>query len=248
MLSKRQIFVNLSILTMLITNILATTLPIGGITTAEISNKYFNYFVPAGYVFSIWGVIYLGLIAFAIYQSLKANRNNSIINSISTFVIINTLANAAWIFTWHYEILWLSVIIMGVILYTLLRIFNVLVVENKKVLSNRMNWFVKYPFSLYLGWISVATIANISAFLVSISWNGFGISPILWSVIMITIAAILSIYLLLNYKEFIFTGVIVWSLIGIYVNQDIDLIRGSIISALAILLVLASLVKLRLYK
>ncbi len=248
MLTKRQLIVNISIISMIVVNILATTLPIGGVTTAEVSNRYFNYFVPAGYIFSIWGLIYIGLIAFGVFQSLKQNRNNEMINNISLYVIINAFANAAWIFTWHFEILWLSVLLMIVILFTLLKIFMIVVVENRKVLSNKMNWFVRYPFTLYLGWISVATIANIAALLTSLNWSGFGISPIVWSVIMIVIASLIAIYLLLNYREFVFSFVIIWAILGIFNNQEPELIKGAVIALVSVITLMVVFVKYRLYK
>jgi len=248
MLTKRQLIVNISIISMIVVNILATTLPIGGVTTAEVSNRYFNYFVPAGYIFSIWGLIYIGLIAFGVFQSLKQNRNNEMINNISLYVIINAFANAAWIFTWHFEILWLSVLLMIVILFTLLKIFMIVVVENRKVLSNKMNWFVRYPFTLYLGWISVATIANIAALLTSLNWSGFGISPIVWSVIMIVVASLIAIYLLLNYREFVFSFVIIWAILGIFNNQEPELIKGAVIALVSVITLMVVFVKYRLYK
>lgn len=140
---------------------LATTLPLNGQTTAAISDKFQVLFVPAGYVFAIWGIIYVGWMAFAVYQALPAQRANPRLQRISWLFALANIANAAWLFTWHFELFPLSAIVMLSLLALLIAIYWRLNIGRVQV-SAREKWLVDLPFGIYLGWISVATIANIS--------------------------------------------------------------------------------------
>jgi len=142
-------------------NGLANALPLNGKNTGVISDQFRVYFVPAGYVFAIWGVIYIGWIAFAVYQALPAQRNNPRLARIGWLFAANCVANAAWLFTWHYELLPLSVVAMLALLLSLIGIYIRLNIGRARVTTIE-KWCVDVPFSIYLGWISVATIANIT--------------------------------------------------------------------------------------
>ena len=202
-----KIAVLVSVLAMFVVNILANALPINGLTTAEISNSLAIYFVPAGYVFSIWGVIYLGIIIYLISMFTRFTKDDM---AIAPYVIASSLANTAWIFMWHYKFLYISVIFMLIILASLIMIAIKL---NKPEVSLAK----KIPFNIYLGWISVASIANIAGALYTANWNGFGISPEVWSAIMIVIATALAVLALIK-KNLAYTLVILWALIGIVVK------------------------------
>jgi hypothetical protein len=199
-------------------NGLANALPLNGQGTGEISDRFDIYFVPAGYVFSIWGLIYLGLIAFAIYQALPAQKDNALLKKISPAYWIGNLANTAWIFLWHYEIFPLTLIAMLTILVTLLYIYRQLS-KASTGLDRNQKLFVKLPFSIYLGWISVATIANFSQVLFSSGWNGWGISPAAWAVIMIAVAASLGLLMQSRENDTPYVLVLVWAFVGIAFSQ-----------------------------
>ena len=210
-------FVLINILTFIFTlvvNYLATSLPLNDLTTKEISDSFNIYFVPAGYVFSIWGLIYLGLIAFIIFQSLPKNRENEHVSRIGIWFAVSNLANALWLVSFHYQQFALALGFMVVLLVSLIAIFLRLDIGRTKV-SAIENWLVNVPFSLYLGWITVATIANATQLLYSLKWDGFGISPEIWLVIMLAAAVAISALMSLTRRNIPFALVLVWAFTGI---------------------------------
>jgi len=214
----RQISVVVTILATLVVNALANILPINGQNTGAISDRFHVYFVPAGYVFSIWGLIYLGLIVFAIYQARPTQRENPRLRAAGWWISLGGLANIAWIFLWHYEHFVLTLVAMLVLLATLIITYLNLGIGRNKA-SNAETWLVRVPFSIYLGWISVATVANITEVLDFVKWNGFGIAPEVW--MGIVLAAVLLIGVLMNFtrRDVAYTLVILWALAGISVKQ-----------------------------
>jgi hypothetical protein len=213
----RQISVVLTIAATIVVNVLADALPINGLGTGQISDMFKVYFVPAGYVFSIWGLIYLGLIAYAVFQALPAQRENPRLRSTGWWVCLGGLANIAWIFLWHYEMFALTVIAMLVLLGTLIVTYLRLGISRTKVTSAE-RYTTHLTFSIYLGWITVATVANITSLLDYLNWNGFGISPVIW--MGIVLAAVFIIAGLMNFtrRDVAYTGVILWALAGIAVK------------------------------
>jgi hypothetical protein len=217
-ITTRQIITILATLLTITVNVLANALPLNGQSTGEISDRFSIYFVPAGYVFSIWGLIYIGLIAFAIYQALPNQRENEIIKKISPAYWIGNLANSAWIFLWHYEFFPLTLIAMLILLTSLLYIYVQLGGPSSD-LENNQKWFVNTPFSIYLGWISVATIANFSQVLFFLGWGGWGISPTTWAVILLATATLLGLLMLWRESDRPYALVLIWAVIGIASSQ-----------------------------
>ena len=210
-------FVLINILTFIVTlvvNFLATSLPLNDLTTKEISDSFNIYFVPAGYVFSIWGLIYLGLIAFIVFQSLPKNRENEHVSRIGIWFAISNLANALWLVSFHYQQFALALVFMLVLLVSLIVIFLRLDIGRTKVTASE-NWLVNVPFSLYLGWITVATIANATQLLYFLKWDGFGISPEIWLVFMLAVAVSISAFMSLMRRNIPFALVLVWAFTGI---------------------------------
>lgn len=211
----------LGLILVLTLNTLAVTLPIAGRNTGEISDFYPNLFVPAGYAFSIWSLIYILLIIFVIIQAKglfsSSKEVPEFVKTIGWWFVISCIANASWILAWHYLLTFLSVVIMLLILTSLIQIYLRLDVRYP---STRFPLLARLPFSVYLGWITVATIANITALLVSIEWNGFGISPITWTVIMILMASIVGVIVFWTRRDFGFIGVIIWALVAIMVKRQ----------------------------
>ncbi len=203
---------------MIVVNALANALPINGQNTGEISDRFDVYFTPAGYVFSIWGLIYLGLIAYAVYQALPAQRENPRLRRIGWWVVIGSLANTAWIFLWHYEVFPLTLPVMLVLLLTLIVIYLSLGINRVKV-STAERLAVHVPFSIYLGWITVATVANAAALLDYIKWNAWGISEVAW--MWIILAAVLVIAVIVNFtrRDIAYALVILWAVAGIGIKH-----------------------------
>ncbi|PWH16538.1 MAG: tryptophan-rich sensory protein [Anaerolineae bacterium] len=215
----RQILILLSLLATLFVNGLANALPLNGQTTAEISDRFEVFFVPAGYVFSIWGLIYLGLMAFAIYQALPAQRSNPRLQAIGGWVVLANVANAAWIFLWHYEQFPLTLLAMLTLLLSLIAIYLKLGIGRQQV-SLAERWLVHLPFRIYLGWITVATVANVTDLLKYLDWDGFGISPELWFSLVLTAVLAIVIAVNLTRRDAVFTLVILWALAGIAIKHN----------------------------
>ena len=214
----RQVAVTVTVLITLVVNVLANALPLNGLNTGQISDSFKVYFVPAGYVFSIWGLIYLGLIAYTVYQALPAQRQNPRLRATGWWIALGGLANTAWIFLWHYQQFPLTLIAMFTLLATLIITYLRLGIGRVRV-SGAERWAVQIPFSIYLGWITVATTANISDVLYYVKWNQFGIAPEVW--MGIVLAAVLAIAALVNFtrRDVAYTLVILWALVGITVSQ-----------------------------
>ena len=214
----RQIAVILTTLFMLIINGLANALPLNGQNTGEISDRFDVYFVPAGYVFSIWGVIYLGMIAFSIYQALPAQRENPRLRAVGWWVALGNLANSAWIFLWHYNQFLITLPVMLVLLGTLLVTYLRLGTGRTKV-STAETWAARVPFSIYLGWITVATIANATDVLDFIKWNGFGLAPEVWMSIMLAAVLVIATAMSFSRGDAAYTLVLLWALAGIGIKH-----------------------------
>jgi hypothetical protein len=213
----RQIAVILVILATITINILANALPINGLNTGQVSDSFSVYFVPAGYVFSIWGIIYIGLIAYAIYQALPAQKDNPRLQATGWWVVLGGLANSMWIFLWHYQQFVATLGAMFILLATLIAVYLGLRTGQKKV-STGETWAARVPFSIYLGWITVATVANISDVLDFVGWNRFGLGEVTWMVIIL--GAVLVIAGLMNFlrRDLAYALVILWALAGIAVK------------------------------
>ena len=215
----RQFATLLSVVLALMVNILASTLPLNGQNTGEISDRFQVYFVPAGYVFAIWGIIYIGWIAFTIFQSRADQKESPRLRRLGYLFTLSGLANAAWLFCWHYNLFGLSVLVMLALLGLLIASYLRLNV-NRESVSRAERWSVDIPFGVYLGWITVATVANVTDWLYLIEWNGFGIAPQTWAVIMIAVASILGLAMSATRRDAAYLSVLVWSFAGIAVKQS----------------------------
>ncbi len=214
---RQWIIVGLVILTILV-NGLANALPLNNQTTGEISDRFDVFFVPAGYVFSIWGLIYLGQLAFAVFQAMPAQRENPRLRSMGIAYMTGALANIIWLFLWHYEHFLLTLYAMLILLVSLILIYLRLGIHRAKV-SHAERWLVHLPFSIYLGWITVATIANVTSILDFYGWNGWGISPAIWAVIMLIAGTIIASAVSLTRGDAAYTLVIMWAFAGIAVKH-----------------------------
>lgn len=214
----RQVVVILSTILVIVVNGLANALPLNGQTTGEISDRFDVYFVPAGYVFSIWGLIYLALIGYSVYQALPAQRENPRLRRTGYLYALSCLANIVWLFLWHYEVFVLTVVAMVALLLLLIAIYLRLGTGLTRV-STAETWLVRVPFSIYLGWITVATIANVTSLLDYWNWNGWGISPEAWAVIMLVAGAAIASAVSLTRGDVAYVLVSVWAFVGIAVKH-----------------------------
>ncbi len=248
-ISFNQILVILTTLLTLTVNGLANALPINGMNTGQVSDSFDVFFVPAGYVFSIWGLIYILLIAFTIYQALPAQKDNPVLKSIRGWYVIGCLANSIWIFAWHYLQFNLTILLMGILLVSLLLVYKRLRKQNDAESSSGMRWFVQLPFSVYLGWITVATIANVTDVLDFNKWNGFGIAGETWAIIMLAVAVLIALWMMLAQRDAPYLAVLAWAFAGIGVKfAGVSIVSTAAYAAAIItgvLLVAALLLRLR---
>ncbi len=202
-------------------NGLASTTVLNGRTTAQVSDLYSNPFTPAGYVFAIWGIIYTLLAVFIIYQALPKQKNKLFQKQISALFILSSVFNVTWLFLWQYNYITMSVVLMFALLATLTAIYLRLGI-GKSSAPRTEKLTVHLPFSVYLGWITVASIANVAAALVSVGWSGFGLSTETWAIIAMGIALIVTLVVIVTRRDFAYSLVIIWALAGIAVKQNTD--------------------------
>ncbi len=241
--TSRQLVNVLAVIATIVINGLANALPLNGQTTGGISDRFQVYFVPAGYVFSIWGLIYVGLVAFAVYQALPSQRDNPRLRSIGYLFALSCVANIAWLFLWHYEVFPLTLVAMLALLLLLIAIYLRLDIGRAQVPSAE-KWLVHVPFSIYLGWITVATIANVTSLLDYINWSGWGISPEAWTVIMLVAGVGIASAVSLTRGDAAYMLVIVWAFAGIAVKHagtPVVAIAAWVTTALVALMLVAGL-------
>lgn len=219
----------------IVVNALANALPINGLNTGEVSALYPSLFTPAGVTFSIWSVIYLLLLGFTLYQWRLVQRPDYAL--LSKLFIASCLLNMSWIFAWHYLFTLASVVIMLLFLLVLTKIFLLL---QKTAPASKVDYALLHlPFTLYFAWICVATIANISAWLVSLGWNGGALSPTTWAIVMMVIASLLGAYILWRFRAFAYPVVTLWALYGISLRHQPMVAQAAValLVALAVMVV-----------
>lgn len=194
-------------------NTLANALPINGITSGEVSDRYPTLVTPAGYVFTIWGVIYALLAVFVVYQALPSQRDDARLRRLGGAFAISCACNAAWLFAWHYQVIALSWILIATLLITLAVCYERL---RGPVESWREYVAVRLSFSVYLGWVTVATVANTAVLLVDVGIEGGQA----WGVAAIVAASLVGAAMLVRRGDAVVAAVLVWSLIGIAVRQS----------------------------
>ena len=200
-----------------VVNALANTLPLNGLTTGAISDSFPSLFTPAGYVFAIWGLIYLLLGVFVVYQALPAQRNNPRLKRLGYLFIVSCAFNIAWLFAWHFLQIPLSMLVMLGLLGTLIAIYERLGVGKRQ--DSRIEAFtLRLPFSIYLGWITVATVANVSVLLLSFGVRGGWTAPF-WAFAAVFAATAIGLTVLRRRGDVAYTLVLVWAFFGIAVRQ-----------------------------
>jgi hypothetical protein len=221
----------IAVLVTLVVNWLANALPLNGQTTAAISDRFPVLFTPAGYVFSIWGLIYIGLLAFSIYQLLPSQAANPRLQRIGWWFALSCFFNCAWIFLWQYNLFLLSLAAMLGLFLSLLIIYLRLHggEPGASQVSTGELWMVNVPFSVYLGWISVAMIANFAVVLNYTGWNATDLTAVILTVLILLVGVGLGVAMTLVRQEIAYPLVLVWAYIGIWSKQSIvNLLVGMI--------------------
>jgi len=234
----------LAFIAVIVVNGLAESIPLNGKTTGEISAMFPVLITPAPYTFSIWGLIYVLLLCYVIYQLLP--RNKHIVNLVGSAFLFSCIFNISWVLLWHYlySQVWLSLIAMIGLLLSIIFMFTN--VREARDLHTKDRIFVQLPFSIYLGWISVATIVNTSVVLYDLGWNGLGLSDTAWTVIILAVGSILAWLVGIPYRTPAYMLVFVWAYAGIAVaNQDIPVIFYTAVGLAALLGLLAITVPFR---
>jgi len=219
-MKDRKFWIILNILTLgaaLVVNYLSVNLPLNGMTPREISDTFDVYFIPAGYVFSIWGLIYLGLLVFAVYQALPQQRSNPLLAKVDPWFVVSNIANSLWLVFFHY-LYFLLALVMMVVLVVSISIIYATLEKDKERANKTWKWATEVPFGIYLGWITVATIANATQVLDYLNWDGFGIAPEIWFMITVLVAVVISALMSFKRKTLEFSLVFVWAFIGIAVK------------------------------
>jgi len=186
---------------------------------AEVSDKYATLFTPADYAFSIWGVIYSALLIYAVYQLLPAQRENDVYDKLAKPFALSNILAMAWIIVFRLEFLFVSVIVIIALLVTVLRLY---VIARSAVLRDFQSNWLSVPFSLFAGWLCVATIAGISAWLVSMGWQGQAFTQTVFAVVMIVVASALSIYVAFRCGDIVFPVPVAWAIIAIFIARQDD--------------------------
>jgi len=238
--------VAVTFLLMLVVNTLSVVLPINGVTPGEVSDSYPNLFAPAGITFAIWGVIYLALAAYTLYQFGMNRKNQDPAKSVfaarvRSYFVISSIANSAWIFAWHYRFIPVAMALITVMLICLIAV-NILTHREDLTAGDRI--FVRFPFSIYFGWITVATIANATTLLVSMGWDGLGFSESTWTMVILIVGALIGSLTLLKNRDIAYGLVLVWAYTGILIkhlsaagfNGQYKLVIATVIACIVIFL------------
>jgi len=224
MVSNRLVFfqaVNIVAFTVtIVVNMLAgSTTLLNGVTSGQVSDNYPTLVTPAGFTFAVWGIIYMLLLVFTVYQLLPKNRDQPFLQQIGLLFALSGACNVSWLFLWHYDLITYSLVLMLALLASLILIYRRLDIGRATVSLKEMA-LVHLPFSVYLGWISIATIANVSVALTAVGWDGWGIPDATWAVVIIAVALVLTLAMLATRKDVAFSLVVVWALVGILSKQS----------------------------
>lgn len=217
-----KVLVALTYLLMVAVNILANALPLNGTSTGDVSDAYSNLFAPAGYAFSIWGVIYLLLGLHVLYQfglfhtASQGTGRAELLNKVGWYFSISSLANTAWVFAWHYDLIAVSVALIVVILICLAAVSQTVRAADPPL---RDRLFVGVPFSVYFGWTTVATVANVTVLLVSLDWDGFGVADSDWTIAVLLLAMAIGTATMLRNRDIAYGLVLIWAYVAILVKH-----------------------------
>lgn len=246
-----KVTVAITYVLMILTNALANILPLNQVTTGEVSDAYANLFAPAGITFAIWAVIYVALGGHVIFQfreKFYSPETRDMIQKMRIWFSISSVANILWLFAWHYDRIGLSMIWMFVILFALIRCN--LLIHSAKLTSLERRW-IQVPFSLYFGWITIASIANVTTWLVSVNWQGFGLREDVLTSIILGVALMIAARTILKFRDVTYAVVVLWAFVGVLIKHTsqsgfdgayplvVATVRGAIVIVIACLILIS---------
>jgi len=235
----RQIIIVIATLVTIALNIFSGL--ITGKSVAAISNRFPVPVTPAGWAFSVWGIIYTGLIAFAIYQALPSQSTNPRLQRIGYWYVLSCAANVAWLFLWVNEQITLSLVAMVVLLLSLITLY-LRADMNRTNITRVERWCVNIPFGIYMGWITVATIVNVTVVLFNLGWTGSGISPETWTMLLLVIGTVITLSVGITRVDIAYIATVVWAYSAILVKNIpmpmISITAGVMIAILLLAIVL----------
>lgn len=237
----RQIGVFVALLATIVVNVLSNVLPFNGVTMAELAARFDVLFVPADYAFSIWPLIYVGLAAYAVYQLRPSLRNDETLRRLDLPFLLSSVANMGWLLLWHYQHYMATFVVMLVLVGALITIYRRLDVERSAATPAR-RWSVHHPFSLYLGWVTIAAMANLGVVLDYVGWSGWGLSESTWFTLgIVTVLAVAGVVSWLR-SDVVFLLPLIWGLIGIGIERAADPMISTLVwTATAVLAVMVAL-------
>ena len=237
-MKSKRIIIIISLALMLVINILAEALPINGVTTGEISDRFQIYFVPAPYVFSIWILIYLALIGFCVYSLTPQGLTDQKIDDITWWFVASCLFNVSWLFLWHYFQFTLTLIPIFGLFISLFIIYLRLQIGVVRRSFKQM-LLIDVPYGIYLSWATVAVVANVSQVLYALGWNGASMNAQIWAVLMIWVSSLMGMSTIYTRREVAFPLVLVWAFIGIWVkNTDAPLVANMALTMAIVLVII----------
>ncbi|MBD2209619.1 tryptophan-rich sensory protein [Nostoc linckia FACHB-104] len=241
----RQIVTLAAIIGAFVVNVVSNVFPLNGLSIGQISNTLFKnvLFIPANYAFAIWGLIYLGLFAFGIYQFLPSHKHDSDLRNTGYLLVIASIAQSIWVYLFLSRLFIFSVVAMLLILLPLIVVYLRLDIGNQ-LAPRQKKWFIYRPISIYLSWISVATIVNIACALYFQGWNGWGISAEAWTITLLLIATAIAVFIVLQRQDIAYTGVTLWAILAIAIKHWNNPILRNVALALVIALVLITIIKI----
>ena len=255
----RQFAVVFSIITMIVINYLSNAGAFGGQTNGEISDKYHTLITPVGYAFSIWGLIFLGLLAFAVYQSLGSQQTNPRFRAIGWWVVLNAFCNAAWSPLFNNELIGVALLVILVMLFSLVVIEQRLLERQhvpiiptnpnatlpESAASPAETWLARVPFSIYFGWLTVATILNITVYLKSTDFSLIGLNEQTWAVGVLIVGLVIGAIVFNRYRSIAYILVFAWAYAAIAVEQEgvgnIPLLAGAGVIVAIVLAIIGSI-------
>jgi hypothetical protein len=245
----RQIITLAAIITAFVINAISNIFPVGGESIGEISNTVFRdvLIIPANYAFAIWGLIYLGLFGFGIYQVLPSQRQNTSFRQAGYPIVVASVAQCLWVYLFLLRLFIPSILAMVVIAISLITAYLRLEIAITPV-SRIKKWLVHLPISIYMGWISVATIVNVALALYSQNWDGWGVSGEIWAVIMVIIATGLGCTLAFHRQDIAYPGVMIWAITAIAVKHSSYPILKTTAFGCATILAIAIFIQIRKYR
>lgn len=234
----RQLATLTAIVGAFVVNLISNIFPLNGMSIGEISNTLFAnvLIIPANYAFAIWGLIYLGLFTLAIYQVLPNHRHDADLRNIGYLLVIALVAQSIWVYLFLSRLFAVSVMAILLILLPLIVAYSRLGIGKQRVPQSK-KWCVHFPISIYMGWISVATVVNVASALYFQGWNGWGISPELWTAMMLLVAGIIPAVMVTQRQDFAYAGVTIWALVAIAIKHWNNSLVRNVALTLAIALV-----------